>query len=118
MKWYLKVLKKYATFEGRARRSEYWYFFLFNFLISFAVALLDGFLWLEPVLFQVYALFILIPSIAVTCRRLHDTGRSGWYMLLYLIPIVGPIVLFVLMIKDSSFDRNKYGPNPKRQASV
>ncbi|EDX85980.1 conserved hypothetical protein [Synechococcus sp. PCC 7335] len=123
MEWYLKVLKKYATFEGRARRAGYWYFFLFNVLISFAVGFVDGFistiLGVETIgLGVIYTIGVLVPSIAVTCRRLHDTGRSGWMQLIAFIPLVGPIILLVFTVQDSSFERNEYGPNPKRPASV
>ncbi|MBE9063718.1 DUF805 domain-containing protein [cf. Phormidesmis sp. LEGE 11477] len=123
MEWYLKVLKKYATFEGRARRAEYWYFSLFNVLISFVVGFADGFissiLGVGTIgLSAIYILGTLVPSIAVTCRRLHDTGRSGWMQLIAIIPLIGPIILLVFTVQDSSFERNEYGPNPKRPASV
>jgi uncharacterized membrane protein YhaH (DUF805 family) len=112
MKWYLAVLKKYAVFSGRARRSEYWFFFLFNFLIALVLGLID-----EAVGFSlfslIYGLAVFVPGIAVSVRRLHDTGRSGWWLLLLLIPIVGPIVILIFMVLDSQPGDNLYGPNPK-----
>ncbi len=95
MVWYLAVLKKYAVFNGRARRKEYWYFILCNFLLSFAIAFVDamtGNINAETgmgMFSMVYAVLMLVPSIAVGVRRLHDTGRSGWWVLLALIPVLG-----------------------------
>lgn len=113
MEWYLKVLKNYVGFEGRARRTEYWMFVLFNFLISFVLSLLEYIAQMPPFLSILYSLFILLPSLAVFVRRLHDTGRSGWYILLGLIPIVGGIILLVFALQDSEQSENQYGPNPK-----
>ena len=98
---------KYATFSGRARRSEYWYFFLFNFLIGFVLGLI-----LQPLAY-VYTLATLLPSLAVCFRRMHDIGKSGAYLLLALIPIVGAILLIVWFCQDSQPGSNTYGPNPK-----
>ncbi len=116
MSWYLEVLKKYAVFEGRARRKEYWFFSLFNyifmalsFLIGFALFGFEG----SSVLFLIYALAILIPAIAVSVRRLHDTGRSGRSLLLLLIPLVGGIIFLVFTLEDGTPGENQYGPNPK-----
>nr|WP_255775647.1 DUF805 domain-containing protein [Microbulbifer sediminum] len=119
MNWYLAVLRKYAVFRGRARRKEYWYFVLFNILISLVLGAVDsatGNFHPETglgVVSGIYGLLVLIPSIAVTVRRLHDTGRSGWWFLLALIPVLGTIVLLVFMLLDSEAGRNEYGPNPK-----
>ncbi|MGB7084255.1 MAG: DUF805 domain-containing protein [Phormidesmis sp.] len=117
MEWYLKVLKKYAEFGGRARRAEYWYFVLFNILISIgtiAVGSLisEGF---ASLLNSLYSLGVLIPGIAVTARRLHDTGRSGWWQLIAIIPLIGAIVLLVFLVQDGDFERNQYGPSPKKE---
>lgn len=106
MQWYVKVIKNYADFYGRARRMEYWMFELIN-------ALITGLLVLLPVIGMVYGLFILIPSIAVTFRRLHDTGRSAWWWLVNLIPIIGNIIFIVFLFQDSEPGRNQYGMNPK-----
>ncbi len=123
MKWYLEVLKKYATFGGRARRKEYWYFVLFNMLITIILTIIDGVtgsLSAEAgigLLSGIYTLAVIIPSIAVGIRRLHDTNRSGWWLLILLIPIIGPIVLIVFLVSDSKPEENKYGPNPKAAAA-
>lgn len=118
MHWYISVLKKYAVFRGRARRKEYWMFTLFNTLISFAVGLVDGILSVitstdQSILSAIYLLAVLIPSIAATTRRLHDTGRTGWWQLIGFIPIIGTIILIVFLAKDSQPGSNAYGPNPK-----
>ena len=123
MNWYLHVLKNYATFSGRARRKEYWMFFLISALISIVLTLLDILLGTysmeyEAGLFSgLYSLLILIPSIAVVVRRLHDTDRSGWWILISLIPLIGVIVLFVFICLDSQPGTNRFGANPKEAAS-
>lgn len=113
MNWYLEVLKKYAVFTGRARRTEYWMFILFNIIISFLLGLIEGMMGGVGVIGTLYGLLVLIPGIAVTVRRLHDTDRSGWWLLIALIPLIGGIVLLIFMIQDSNSGQNQYGPNPK-----
>jgi uncharacterized membrane protein YhaH (DUF805 family) len=119
MNWYLAVLKKYAEFSGRARRQEYWMFFLVNIIISIILAVIDKMTgsFSEAagmgVLGGLFSLAILIPSIAVSMRRLHDTDRSGWWLLIGLIPLIGAIVLIVFLVQDSKPGQNQYGPNPK-----
>ena len=119
MNWYLKVLKNYAVFNGRAQRSEYWFFALFNILANIGLFLIDGVLGtLNPetgfgLLGGIYMLAIIIPGIAVTIRRLHDTNRSGWWSLIVFIPVLGVIALLVFMILDSTPGDNEYGSNPK-----
>ena len=114
MNWYLDVVKnKYATFSGRARRTEYWMFFLFYFLIALAIGFVEAFIHLGGVLSILYGLAMLVPSLAVTVRRLHDTSRSGWWILIALIPAIGTIILLVFMVLDSTPETNDYGPNPK-----
>lgn len=118
MNWYLEVLRKYAVFGGRARRKEYWMFILFNILISFALGVVEGMFGLVTelgigMISMVYALLLLIPSLAVGVRRLHDTGRSGWWLLIAFVPIVGAIALLVFAVQDSESGHNEYGPNPK-----
>jgi len=121
--WYLEVLKKYAVFSGRARRKEYWYFTLVNFLISLALATMiysDGINFhnlMYLVVDRIYFLAILIPSIAVTVRRLHDTGKSGWWILIGLVPIAGSIALLIFTVQDSQPGENQYGSNPKTAES-
>lgn len=119
MNWYLEVLKKFADFSGRARRKEYWYFVLFNMIFSIVLSFFDGvFGSLNPetgvgLLSGIYALVVLIPSIAVGFRRLHDTGRSAWWLLIGFIPLIGIIVLLVFMVQDSQEGENEYGVSPK-----
>ena len=113
MNWYLAVLKKYAVFNGRAQRKEYWLFFLFNIIIAFVLGFIDGLIGSQGVLGLLYSLAVLIPSIAVSIRRLHDTERSGWWLLIGLIPLIGAIVLLVFMVQDSKPGQNQYGANPK-----
>jgi uncharacterized membrane protein YhaH (DUF805 family) len=124
MSWYLEVLKKYAVFSGRARRTEYWMFVLFNIIIILVLAFIDystGTFSPQAgvgLLGGLYSLAVLIPSIAVTVRRLHDTGRTGWWILIGLIPIIGNIALLVFMVLDSEPGTNQYGPNQKVGYSV
>lgn len=105
MKWYLKVLRDYAKFNGRARRSEFWYFILFTLLISLSlevIGLLVHFMWLDTI----YTLATLIPTIAVSVRRMHDVGKSGWFN---LIPVYG----IILSCQAGDIGNNLYGPDPK-----
>jgi uncharacterized membrane protein YhaH (DUF805 family) len=119
MHWYLDVLKKYAVFHGRARRKEYWFFGLWNILITMALAVVDeiiGSVSAEAdigLLSGLYTLGVLIPGIAVSVRRLHDTDRTGWWLLIYLIPVIGALVFLVFMVQDGKPGENHYGPNPK-----
>ena len=111
MHWYLTVLKKYAVFSGRARRKEYWMFFLFNILVGFALGLVEGILGVAPeskesVLAGIYTLAILIPAIAVGVRRMHDTDHSGWWLLF-------PVVNLVFAVSEGQKGDNRFGPDPK-----
>jgi uncharacterized membrane protein YhaH (DUF805 family) len=106
------VLTQYATFSGRARRSEYWWFFLAYFIASVVASIIDGILGVT-VLGVILALGLLIPSLAVGVRRLHDIGKSGWWLLIGLIPLVGAIVLLVFACQDSQPGTNQWGPSPK-----
>lgn len=115
MDWYLKALKNYVSFSGRARRREYWNFVLFNALIAVVLSVVDGQLG-QPVLAPLYILAVLLPGLAVSVRRLHDTGRSGWWLLISLVPIVGGIILLVFMFLDSEPGANRYGMSPKHGA--
>jgi uncharacterized membrane protein YhaH (DUF805 family) len=124
MNWFLMVLKKYAVFSGRAQRAEYWYFFLFYMIIYIGLSIVEGVTGLyfaEPnigLLSGIFALGTFIPSLSVGVRRLHDTGRSGWWLLIGLIPIIGVIVLIVFAVQDSMPGENSYGPNPKSAAAM
>lgn len=105
-------LRKYAVLRGRARRSEYWWFVLFNLLTAIVAALIG--LALDTSLVEnVLGLALFVPSIAVGVRRLHDTGRSGWWTLLALVPVVGWIVLLVWAGQDGTPSDNQYGSSPK-----
>ena len=145
MHWYLEVLRKYAEFSGRARRSEYWFFALFNILISIGLGIIDVAI-IGPVgnltmpmgsgmggmggmggtsgmgtppmmgislLTSLYNLAVLVPSIAVAVRRMHDTGRSGWWVLIVFVPIIGGIIFLIFALQDSEPSSNQYGANPK-----
>ncbi|HLV23575.1 MAG TPA: DUF805 domain-containing protein [Moheibacter sp.] len=126
--WYKKVVfENYANFSGRARRSEYWYFTLFNFLITLVLYIpmiaMGGFteynsepsaiFWIFYGLLMLYSLAVIIPSLAVAVRRLHDIGKSGWYYLIGLIPFVGPIIMLVWFFTEGEGFTNKWGPDPK-----
>lgn len=109
------VTTKYATFSGRARRSEYWYFVLFASIFSVVLTVVDGISGTNGMAYLLLTLPLLPPGLAVTARRFHDIGMSGWWLLLHLVPIVGPVVLFFLMCFDSQPGDNAYGSNPKDQ---
>jgi len=119
MNWYLKVLRQYTDFNGRARRKEYWMFVLFNIIIGIVLAGVDmGMGTLDTnsgfgVLSGLYSLAVFIPGLAVGVRRLHDIGKSGWMLLVGLIPLVGAIWLIILFATDSEPGENKYGLNAK-----
>lgn len=118
MNWYLEVLKKYAVFSGRARRKEYWFFVLFNAIFAIAAMVLDNILGLaiEDVgygpFYILYALATIVPGLAVSVRRLHDIGKSGWYILLAMIPCVGAIILLIFDLTPGDPGDNEYGPDP------
>ncbi|MCG1036795.1 DUF805 domain-containing protein [Polaribacter sargassicola] len=120
MNWYLKVLKdNYSNFNGRARRKEFWMFILFQYIATIVFVIIFAFigdLLNSPAIMfisYVYILATIIPSLAVTVRRLHDVGKSGWYYFVSIIPVIGGIWLFVLLCLDSENGSNKWGENPK-----
>jgi len=118
MEWYIKVIKQFKDFKTRARRKEYWMFTLFSIIISGILTLIDTNLGTEvnngTGLFNgIYSLLVLVPSLAVGVRRLHDVGKSGWMLLVALIPLIGAIWLLILFCKDSQPQENKWGANPK-----
>jgi uncharacterized membrane protein YhaH (DUF805 family) len=118
MHWYLDVLKKYATFDGRARRTEYWMFFLISFIISSICGIIDVYVIQRPnTLGALYSLAVFLPTLAVGARRLHDIGKSAWWLLLYFAICIGWIILLVWFATDSQPGSNQYGPNPKRPFS-
>lgn len=120
MDWYIKVLKDYAVFEGRASRAEYWYFILFNIIAAVILMLIENALGLVLItenggvgfLSMIYALAVFVPSLAVAVRRLHDTDRSGWWVLLALIPLLS-LVLIVFFIFKGTEGENQYGAAPQ-----
>lgn len=116
MQWYLNVLKQYVAFSGRARRKEYWMFVLFSVIISLILTVVENLIGISPVLTGIYSLAVFLPSLGVLVRRLHDTGKSGWWALIGFIPFIGALVLIVLATLDSTPD-NKYGPNPKTSSA-
>ncbi|THF84883.1 DUF805 domain-containing protein [Deinococcus sp. KSM4-11] len=138
---YLNVIRNnYANFQGRARRREFWMFSLINFIILTVLeipvlvslpalsASTDGngqtsspLMWLmiiSGLLILLYSLFILLPSLAVSVRRLHDTGKSGWWYLISFVPFIGSLAVLVLMVLDSEPGSNPWGPNPKGETAA
>ena len=114
---YFKLaLSKYAEFEGRSRRSEYWYFTLFNVLVGLVTGLVDS-MFGTSIFGAIASLALLIPGIAVGVRRLHDVGKSGWNLLFILLPIIGWIILLVWYVRDSEPGSNRWGTNPKGEGS-
>lgn len=124
-------MKKYVVFDGRASRSEYWFFVLFNIIVSSVLLAIDVAIGMGTaetsvsadagasvsvnggILSLVYALAVMLPGLGVTIRRLHDTDHSGWWIFINLIPIVGPIIFLVFLVKDSVEGDNRFGSNPK-----
>ena len=112
MEHFTNALKNhYADFNGRVTRTQYWMFVLFYVIFYVAISLIDGFIT-GGILTMIYSLALLVPCIAIAARRLHDTGRSGWWQLIALIPLIGTIILIVFLVLDSEGD-NRFGPNPK-----
>lgn len=122
MNWYLKAFQQYLDFNGRARRSEYWMFVLYNLNFAIIAVIIDVTFGLNTsklpfgLVYLIYGLATFIPSLAVTVRRLHDTGKSGWMILVSLIPFVGSIWLLVLLLMDGDSEENEYGENPKKDS--
>lgn len=112
MNYFIAALKKYADFSGRARRKEYWMFALSAVIVSIALTIVDAFIGF-PILSSLFSLGIIVPSLAVGVRRLHDTGRSAWWLLFAFVPLVGTITLLVFACLDGHQGENKYGHNPK-----
>lgn len=115
MNWYLKVINQYFDFSSRARRKEYWMFTLFSLIITWSLAILDATfeMYIFSIIGSIYYLLVFIPSLAVMLRRLHDSGNSGWFLFLLLLPIIGWIWLLVLLCLESEPKTNKWGENPK-----
>ena len=117
MEWYLKVLKNYYKFEGRARRKEYWMFVLFNLIVSIVLGIVDTAVGTgipgtdSGIIGTIYSLVVLLPSLAVAVRRMHDVGKSGWFILI-------PIYNFILSVSEGDTGSNEYGPDPKDEVST
>lgn len=109
MNWYIAVLKKYAVFSGRASRSEFWFFVLFNIIVSIILGIVDGIAQTNGLIGNIYSLAVLLPSLAVGIRRIHDSGKSGWFILV-------PFYNLYLYIIDGTHGENKYGPRPTATA--
>lgn len=106
------VTNKYAQFEGRARRAEYWYFYLVYILLAIAANIVDAIVGF-PALGIILALGLLVPNLAVAVRRLHDTGKSGWWLLILFLPILGAIAILVFLCTEGDSGSNEFGPDPK-----
>lgn len=121
---YLNAWRRYVDFNGRSRRREYWFFVLFNVLISIGLGIIDGIFGLGNMemgvglLSSLYGLAVLLPSLGYAVRRCHDIGRSGLWLLLLVIPFLGPLIILVFMLMDSEPGSNDYGPNPKGEEAV
>ncbi|MBL0592837.1 DUF805 domain-containing protein [Aeromonas veronii] len=118
MNWYISVLKQYAVFSGRARRTEYWMFVLCNVIVMLLLGMVDKLIGGDNELISsIYSLAVLLPSLAVAARRLHDTDRSAWWLLLGLIPIIGTLVLIYFMVCNGQQGSNRFGDDPKAAPS-
>ena len=111
--WKENVLENYANFEGRARRAQFWWFYLANVIINVVLSVLGQATFLFTVVGFIYGLAVLIPGIAVGIRRLHDTNKSGWWLLIALVPFAGWIVLIIFMATEGSREPNQWGTSPK-----
>lgn len=124
MQYFLHAIRNYVNFSGRARRKEFWMFVLFAFLFSVAAGIIDNTLGTVDstgsagLVGGLFALFLLLPSLAVTARRLHDTGKSALWMLLYFIPAVGFLVILIFCLLPGNEGPNRYGPDPKQAGPV
>lgn len=125
--WKNAFAKNYANFNGRARRSEYWYYTLMNVIILISLVILftvcstanlGGISWIFIGLYFIFIIATIIPTLAVLVRRLHDVGKSGWFFFVYFIPLAGPIWLLVLLFTQGEQGENAYGPDPKGQVSI
>ena len=114
LEYYLDAFRNCLDFDGRARRSEYWYFVLFNFVASLLLAIC---VFLLPVVglvtYMIYVFGVISPHFSLIIRRLHDTNRSGWNMLFYLIPLAGTIIMLIFLVEEGTYGPNRYGPDPK-----
>lgn len=112
MHWYMDALKNYVNFSDRACRSEYWMFFLFNIIICFVLLIIEGMIGGPGVLANLYSLAVLIPGLAVSVRRLHDTDKSGWWLLVGFVPLLGALLLLIFFVQAGTSGPNSYGQEP------
>ncbi|MDE8650875.1 DUF805 domain-containing protein [Novosphingobium album (ex Liu et al. 2023)] len=125
IEWMLLPLKRYADFNGRSRRKEYWFFLLGAFIAAILLGIVEGILGLNGMVFGVYGpltllliVAIIVPSIAVQVRRFHDQDKSGWFVLLSFIPFVGGLIVLVFMCLEGTRGPNRFGPDPKDATST
>ena len=118
MEYYKKAIRNFAVFKGRAHRSEYWTFVVVNFIIIIVLEIIDSILWDARVFSGLYSLFITIPSLSILVRRLHDTERSGWWVLISFVPVIGFIVLLIFTVQDGTIGVNKYGEDPLNRNEI
>lgn len=116
--YFLLAFKKYAVFKGRSTRSEFWYFYLAYIIIAIILSILSSFAKSLDVLVILFGIVSIIPILAISVRRMHDIGKSGWNYLWNLLPIIGNIYFIVLLCTKSQEGDNKYGPNPWGQAAA
>ncbi len=112
MSWYIQAIKNYCNFSGRARRTEYWMFALISAVIVFVLGIIDGIIGIK-LLTGLYSLFIVIPELSLSFRRLHDIDKSAWWLLIAFVPVVGAIILLVFSLKEGTIGANTYGADPK-----
>lgn len=113
MEFFLRAYKNYANFQGRDTRQQYWMFYLFYMIASIILNILDGIIGTDGLLAGVFAFASLVPAIAIATRRLHDIGKSGWWQLIILIPLIGAIVLIVFLAKQGMMGDNQFGNDPR-----
>jgi uncharacterized membrane protein YhaH (DUF805 family) len=119
MDWYLLVFRKFADFSGRSARQEFWMFALCNFIVALGLAFVGYLLGrVGHLLVDLYSLVVFIPALAVSVRRLHDIGKSGWWLLIEFVPVIGFLVLLYFMVQDSEAENNAYGPSPKALPAI
>ncbi len=119
MNWYIQVLTNLMDFSGRARRKEYWMFTLFNIIFMIAAGIIDMIVFGDyGFVYAVYSLLLLVPSIAVCFRRIHDIGKSAWWLLIGLVPVLGSLLLLYWFIKDGDYGENQWGKSPKYDGAV
>ncbi len=115
MNWFIDcITKNYVNFSGRARRKEYWMFVLFSVILGIITVIIDRMISRSLIFTMIFSLAIFLPNLAVTVRRLHDTDKSGWWMLLQFIPYLGGFIILIFCLIDSTPGTNQYGENPKK----